>query len=68
MKKTFTLTIFSLIILLSCGKSKEEKELDDLRNLEDKFMEEEGSDWGESIDYMEDYENVMEDAMDILEN
>ena len=63
MKKVFTLTIFSLIILLSCGKSKEEKALDDLRNIGDKFMEEAGADWEESIDYMEDYENVMDEAM-----
>jgi len=77
MKKIFTLTIFSLIILLSCGKSKEEKALDDLRNISDKFMEESGEDWGKiDNDLMEDYmentndlsDNVVNEAMDDILN
>ena len=57
MKTIFRLTIFSLIILLSCGKSEEEKAKDDVKKMKNKFIEEEGSEWGEIIDYenIDDY-------------
>ena len=40
MKTTFILTIFSAVMLLSCGKSKYEKEMDQWEKEFDKAMEE----------------------------
>ena len=39
MKTTFILTIFSAVMLLSCGKSKYEKELDQWEKEFDKAMD-----------------------------
>ena len=53
MKTTFLLTIFSAILFLSCGKSKYEKEMDQIWDDYDKEMEQIWDDYDREMEQLE---------------